>query len=86
MRACDTDNCPVGIATQKDHLRRRLEIAKSAVQLKNFLEGSVHLMQVLARACGHDALSEFQPNDLSTFDRSVSELTGIRFAGPDQTP
>jgi glutamate synthase domain-containing protein 2 len=81
MRACNTDNCPVGIATQKDHLRRRLEIAKSAVQLKNFLEGSVQLMQVLARACGHDALNKFEPNDLSTFERSVSELTGIRFAG-----
>jgi glutamate synthase domain-containing protein 2 len=81
MRACNTDNCPVGIATQKDHLRRRLEIAKSAVQLKNFLEGSVQLMQVLARACGHDALNKFEPNDLSTFESSVSELTGIRFAG-----
>jgi len=86
MRACNTDNCPVGIATQKDHLRRRLEIAKSAVQLKNFLEGSVHLMQVLARACGHGALSGFELNDLSTFDRSASQLTGIRFAGSDQIP
>jgi len=81
MRACDTDNCPVGIATQKDHLRRRLEINKSALQLKNFLDGSVHLMKVLARACGHDELSKFDLNDLSTFDKSVSELTGIRFAG-----
>ena len=81
MRACNTDNCPVGIASQKDHLRRRLEIDKSAVQLKNFLEGSVHLMQVLARACGHDKLSQFDLDDLSTFDRSVSELTGIHFAG-----
>ena len=32
MRACHTNNCPVGIATQKDHLRRRLEIDKSARQ------------------------------------------------------
>ena len=23
MRACHTNNCPVGIATQKEHLRRR---------------------------------------------------------------
>ena len=81
MRACNTDNCPVGIATQKDHLRKRLEIARSAAQLKNFLEGSVHLMQVLARACGHNRLSGFERSDLTTFDRSVSDLTGIRFAG-----
>lgn len=31
MRACNTNNCPVGIATQKDHLRARLEIDKSVV-------------------------------------------------------
>ena len=28
MRACHTNNCPVGIATQKEHLRRRLVIFK----------------------------------------------------------
>ena len=81
MRACNTNNCPVGIATQKTHLRKRLEIDKSAARLKNFFEGTVHLMQVLARACGHDHLGKFRPDDLSTFDRSISELTGIGYAG-----
>ncbi|MGB5200201.1 MAG: glutamate synthase-related protein, partial [Sedimenticolaceae bacterium] len=28
MRACHTNNCPVGIATQQPHLRQRLEIQK----------------------------------------------------------
>ena len=27
MRACHTDNCPMGIATQKPHLRARLPVA-----------------------------------------------------------
>jgi glutamate synthase domain-containing protein 2 len=35
MRACHTNNCPVGIATQKDHLRARLLVDKSAKQLCN---------------------------------------------------
>ena len=26
MRACHTNNCPVGIATQKEHLRERLDV------------------------------------------------------------
>jgi glutamate synthase domain-containing protein 2 len=30
MRACHTNNCPVGIATQKDHLRARLIVDESA--------------------------------------------------------
>ncbi|MEM9225292.1 MAG: glutamate synthase-related protein [Pseudomonadota bacterium] len=81
MRACHTNNCPVGIATQKPHLVSRLVIEKSAHRLKNFFDASTDLMKVLARACGYDNLASFQPEDLTTFDRQMSELTGIAFAG-----
>jgi glutamate synthase domain-containing protein 2 len=81
MRACHTNNCPVGIATQKESLRQRLVIEASARRLANFLEASVELMQVLARACGHDSLRGFGMDDLSTWDRDISSLTGIRYAG-----
>ncbi len=81
MRACHTNNCPVGIATQRDDLRARLEMRKSAVQLQNFLEASVHLMQVLARACGHGHLNQFCLDDLTTFKRDITELTGVGYAG-----
>ena len=40
MRACHTNNCPVGIATQKPHLISRLMVDRSANQLKNFFEAS----------------------------------------------
>ena len=81
MRACHTNNCPVGIATQKDELRARLEIAKSATRLKNYFEATVDLMKVLARACGHDDLSKFCIDDLSTWDEPLNRLTGIPWAG-----
>ncbi len=81
MRACSSNNCPVGIATQKDHLRRRLEIAKSATRLKNFLLASTDLMKVLARACGYAHLNQFRFSDLSTWDETMHRLTGIPWAG-----
>ena len=81
MRACHTNNCPVGIATQKPNLRARLKIRQSAIQLKNFFEASAHLMQVLARACGHDHLNQFNINDLTTFKRDMAYLTGIPYGG-----
>ena len=34
MRACHTNNCPVGIATQKPHLRQRLEIEKGPKEIQ----------------------------------------------------
>jgi len=81
MRACHTNNCPVGIATQRKDLRRRLVIRQSAKQLQTFLQASVHLMQVLARACGHNHLSQFQINDLTTWNRDIAYLTGVSYAG-----
>jgi glutamate synthase domain-containing protein 2 len=36
MRACGSNYCPVGIATQKESLRSRLIVEASAQQLKNF--------------------------------------------------
>ncbi|MBT8429370.1 MAG: Rieske 2Fe-2S domain-containing protein [Gammaproteobacteria bacterium] len=81
MRACHTNNCPVGIATQNPDLRRRLNIEKGADQLSNFFHASTELMQVMARACGHDHLNKFCPDDLTTFDRQMAQLSGIAYAG-----
>ena len=81
MRACHTNNCPVGIATQKPGLRARFEVEKSARQLANFFEASVGLMKVLARACGHDDLSKLSLRDLTTWKLDVANLTGVRYAG-----
>ena len=81
MRACHTNNCPVGIATQKPNLRRRLKIEKGAEQLSNFFRASTELMKVMARACGHDHLGDFSADDLTTWKREMAHLTGIRYGG-----
>ncbi len=81
MRACHTNNCPVGIATQQPHLRARLVVEQSAERLTRFFESSVALMKVLARACGHTHLREFGMADLTTFDRRMAELTGVEYGG-----
>lgn len=81
MRACHTNNCPVGIATQREDLRGRLIVDESARRLNRYLEATTELMQVLARACGHAHLNQFAPDDLTTWKRDIAELTGIPFAG-----
>jgi glutamate synthase domain-containing protein 2 len=84
MRACNTNNCPVGIATQRDHLRARLIVNDAAARLERFFRASVDLMKVLARACGHRSLSEFEIGDLTTFKRDMAELSGVAFGGASQ--
>ncbi|MDB4575585.1 glutamate synthase-related protein [bacterium] len=81
MRACDTNNCPVGIATQQPHLRQRIKIDKAAQQLDNFFRASTELMKVMARGCGHDHLNKFCIDDLTTWNREMAHLTGIAYGG-----
>ena len=80
-RICHTNNCPAGIATQKADLRQRLNVEKSAHQLHNFFRASVELMQVMARACGHDALDQFCKDDLATWHRDMASLSGVKYSG-----
>lgn len=80
-RMCNTNNCPAGIATQKADLRQRLNVDKSASQLYNFFTASTELMQVMARACGHNSLNKFNINDLATWHRELAHLSGIKYAG-----
>ncbi len=81
MRACHTNNCPVGIATQKQHLRDRLPVEIGAERLARFFSASVELMTVLARAAGHHHLSEFNIDDLTTYKTDMAQLTGVAYGG-----
>ena len=80
-RMCNTNNCPAGIATQKPELRSRLDIESSSIQLQNFFNASVELMQVMARACGHDHLNKFNKDDLATWHREIAHLSGVNYSG-----
>lgn len=81
MRACHTNNCPVGIATQRKDLRARLLVEDAAKRLARFFSASVSLMQILARACGHTELNQFTISDLTTFNRDMAYLTGVQYGG-----
>ena len=81
MRACHTNNCPVGIATQKPHLRARLPVDVAAERLARYFSASVELMTVLARAAGHRHLREFSIDDLTTFKPDMARLAGVAYGG-----
>ncbi|WP_189637768.1 hypothetical protein [Thalassotalea sp. HSM 43] len=45
------------------------------------VKASVSLMQVMAQACGHNALSKFNRDDLATWHHDMAKLSGIRYSG-----
>ena len=81
MRACHNNRCPVGIATQDEKLRERVAIDASAKRLYNYLQNSVSMMKVMARACGYNHLGKFNPDDLVTWQQDMASLAGIRYGG-----
>ncbi len=80
-RMCNTNNCPSGVATQKPELRKRLDTEAAPLRLQRFLESSIELMTVLARACGREALSDLCQDDIATWHYDLARLSGIRFSG-----
>ncbi|MBS1939215.1 MAG: hypothetical protein JST98_01775 [Bacteroidetes bacterium] len=44
---------------------------------------SVHLMQVMACACGHNQLNLFNKEDISSWHKELAELAGIEWSGFD---
>jgi glutamate synthase domain-containing protein 2/CDGSH-type Zn-finger protein len=80
-RICNTNNCPAGIATQNPELRKRMNTETGAARLHNFFSATVELMQVMARACGHSHLNQFNADDITTWKKDMAELSGINFAG-----
>ena len=80
-RICGSGDCPAGIATQTQHLVNKLDVEARARDLAMFFTGSAHLMEIMARACGHSALRDFSPADLSTWKTEMASLAGIRYAG-----
>lgn len=80
-RICNTNLCPAGIATQNPELRKKLDIDTSAKRLAKFLDATIELMQVMARACGHDHLNQFMKDDLASWNKELAELAGIEWSG-----
>ena len=84
MRVCNTNTCPVGIATQDPELRKRLKVDSAAEGLGRFFKASTELMQILARACGHRSLSDFEISDLTTWKKNMADISGVQFGGANE--
>jgi hypothetical protein len=56
-------------------------VDEAAERLARYFGAATELMTVLARACGHQSLSDFAVEDLTTFDRDMASLAGVAFGG-----
>lgn len=79
-RICGSGNCPVGIATQDEELRKRLNGDAAAIRVANYLNCSLEELKTFARITGHARLHDMNVTDLCTVSREISEYTNIPHA------
>ncbi len=76
-RQCHTDNCPVGVTTQDQKLRKRLNIKKSVEQFVNFYSATRTELENFARISGKDNVHDLDLSDVFTISHEVSQNTDI---------
>lgn len=79
-RICGSGMCPVGVATQDEKLRGRLQEDAAAQRVANFLNVSLAELKTFARITGHQKLHDLSVDDLCTISREISEHTNIPHA------
>ena len=77
-KICDSGDCPVGVATQDDELRKRLKTETAAKRVENYLKVSTEELKTFARITGHDNVHDLNINDLCTINSEISDYTDIR--------
>jgi glutamate synthase domain-containing protein 2 len=63
-KACNTNHCPTGIATQDPNRAKAVDVDEKSVRVKNFQHGTVEAFLELCGAMGYSNPSDLTPSDL----------------------
>lgn len=85
-RICGTGMCPVGVATQDEKLRKRLQTDAAAKRVENYLKCSAEELKTFARITGNTDIHQLSVADLCTINEEISEHTRIAHAGSACAP
>ncbi|AMK14959.1 glutamate synthase-related protein [Methanobrevibacter olleyae] len=76
-RICGSGNCPVGITTQDENLRKRMDIDIASQRVYNYLNVSLEEIKTFARITGHEDIHDLSLDNLTTFNSEISDYTDI---------
>jgi glutamate synthase domain-containing protein 2 len=77
---------PAGITTQDPELAKRLDPAKAAKRLQNYLAVLTMETQIIARACGKSHVLNLEPEDLVALTVEAAAMAGVPLAGTNWIP
>jgi glutamate synthase domain-containing protein 2 len=73
-RACNSGNCPVGITTQSESLRERVNPDIAAERVGNFFNGTREMLSDYLRIMGYADISEVSQHDLVPLTQAAEAL------------
>lgn len=80
-RICGTGRCPVGIATQDEELRRRLDVETASLRVANYLNVTRRELETFARVTGCRSVHDLSVSHLVTTNEDIARYTSIPHAG-----
>ncbi len=80
-RICHTGKCPLGIATQDEALRKRLDIDLSSRRVANYLSALQQEVTTFCRLTGHASIQDVSLADLGCMSEEVSRYTDVQHVG-----
>lgn len=83
-RICNTGRCPTGVTSQDPLLRSRIDVPAAGERLANFFAVTRAELETFTRMTGHRSIHELSRDDISATDPSITQATGVRFAGAAQ--
>lgn len=69
------------VGSSATRLIAAMDVAGRPSHFETFVDNATELLKVMARACGHSALSAFGPSDLTTWHPDVAASAGVEFSG-----
>lgn len=77
---------PAGITTQDPELMARFDPVKGGRRLANYLKVMTLEVQTIARACGHNHIHNFEPEDLCALTIEAAAMARVPLAGTTWIP
>ena len=83
-KACHTNHCPTGIATQNPSRARAVNVKEKAIRVYNFHHATVEAFLELCGAMGFDDPSNFTPTDLYSRSDGTAKNFGQIYQGLEE--
>jgi glutamate synthase domain-containing protein 2 len=78
---CYLGKCPVGIATQDENLRKKLNVEEAAKNVANFIKNCTEEIKMIAGACGEDNVHKLNKGHLRALYSEIAKITKVKFIG-----